>query len=141
MIEQILMVEDNPRDVEIALELISQSPEPAEVVVAADGEEALDFLRRKGRFRLRPGGLPSVILLDVKMPKLDGFEVLGRLRDDPSLNAIPVVMLTASRREQDLLAAFELKSDGYLMKPLRQGQLDDAIRRARASAASRTSRQ
>ncbi|HEU5162683.1 MAG TPA: response regulator [Thermoanaerobaculia bacterium] len=138
MIEQILLVEDNPRDVEIALELISQSPERADVIVATDGEEALDFLRRKGKFRLRPGGLPSVILLDVKMPKLDGFEVLGRLRDDPSLNAIPVVMLTASRQEQDLLAAYELKSDGYLMKPLRQGQLEDAIRRARASAASRT---
>jgi len=140
MSERILLVEDDPRDVEIALDVIAHSPDQFEVLVLADGEEALDYLGRKGRFRLRSPSPPSFIILDVKMPKLDGFEVLRRLRAEPELSAIPVILLTASRQEQDLMSAYELEADGYLTKPLKAGMLESVLRTARASAAARAAR-
>lgn len=137
MTEQILLVEDNLRDIELALDVIAESGLQAEVVVAVDGEEALDYLYRRGKFRLRRPCIPSLILLDIKTPKVSGFEVLQHLRKNTVLNKIPVLMLTASRQEQDLLAAYELKSDGYLIKPLSFAQFETGLRNARASAASR----
>lgn len=139
MSEHILLVEDNPRDVEITLDRIAESEYGLEVTVVHDGEQALDYVHRRGDFRLRRAGHPSLILLDVKMPKLDGFQVLQRLRRDPSTARIPVLMLTSSRQEQDLVAAYELKSDGYLIKPLDHAQLEATMRTVRELAATRPS--
>jgi CheY-like chemotaxis protein len=140
MTEQILLVEDNPRDIDIALDVLKKSGYALEVVVVHDGEQALDYLNVRGEFRLRRPGLPALILLDVKMPKVDGFEVLRHLRGNSAMTAIPVLMLSSSRQEQDLLSAYDLKADGYLIKPLNQQQLDAAMTTARASAAARSAR-
>ena len=140
MTEHILLVEDNPRDIDIALDVLKKSGYSLEVVVVHDGEQALDYLHSRGEFRLRRPGTPALILLDVKMPKVDGFEVLRHLRENRALTAIPVLMLSSSRQEQDLLSAYDLKADGYLIKPLNQQQLDAAMTTARASAAARSSK-
>jgi CheY-like chemotaxis protein len=89
-----------------------------EVVVARDGEEALDFLYRRGIFKLRSEGNPAVVLLDLKLPKVDGLEVLETLKSDENLRTVPVVMLTSSREEQDLLRSYNLGVNAYVVKPV-----------------------
>ncbi|HVS31207.1 MAG TPA: response regulator [Thermoanaerobaculia bacterium] len=128
---QILIVDDSSRDRDLALDVLAKSGFDLEVVCVHDGEEALDYLLRRRDFRLRRAEAPSLILLDIKMPKLDGVEVLRHLRGHQELTKIPVFMVSSSRQEQDILAAYDLKADGYLIKPLSQQQLEAAIEVAR----------
>jgi CheY-like chemotaxis protein len=99
-----------------------------EIVVARHGGEALDYLYRRGKFESRPGGNPIVVLLDLKMPKVDGLEVLRQMKADPALKLIPVVMLTSSREEGDLVNSYQLGTNAYVVKPVGFEQFTDAIR-------------
>ena len=118
MLKPILLVEDNPHDLELTLIALSKSQLANEVVVVRDGAEALDYLNRRGEFADRPVGSPAVILLDLKLPKVDGLEVLEEVRDSAELRSIPVVMLTSSREEPDLKRAYELGVNAYVVKPV-----------------------
>src|SRR4051812_49059760 len=112
---RVLFVDDSPRDTELALNAFEEYHLGNEVVVARDGAEALDYLYRKGDFAGRINGQPTLILLDLKMPKVDGVEVLRRIKGDPSLKAIPVVVMTSSREEQDLAACYSLGVNAYVV--------------------------
>jgi CheY-like chemotaxis protein len=114
----ILYAEDNPHDVEMTLAALESHNLANEIVVANDGAEALDFLYRRGRFKMRPEENPALVLLDLKMPKVDGLQVLRAIKEDPQLRAIPVVMLTSSREEQDLIASYDLGVNAYVVKPV-----------------------
>lgn len=127
-IKRILLVEDNSRDVELTLAALSEHNLANEVVVARDGEEALDYLYGKGRFAGRPAGNPAVILLDLKMPKLDGLEVKKRINADDKLKLIPVVMLTSSREERDLVESYKLGVNAYVVKPVDFTEFVKAVR-------------
>jgi len=118
MLKPILLVEDNPNDLELTLIALEKSQLANEVIVVRDGAEALDYLNCKGNFLNRPAGNPAVILLDLKLPKVDGLEVLRHIRGTPSLKSAPVVMLTSSREEQDLLRSYELGVNAYVVKPV-----------------------
>ena len=113
---RILLVDDSPYDVELTLVALAESNLANEVVVASDGEEALDYLYRRGMYRQRAFGNPAVVLLDLKMPKVDGLEVLAQIKSDPALKTIPVVMLTSSREEQDLIKSYNLGVNAYVVK-------------------------
>jgi CheY-like chemotaxis protein len=126
-LKRILLVEDNPNDVELTLNALSDHHLANEVVVVRDGEEALDYLYRRGMFRLRVEGNPAVVLLDLKLPKVDGLEVLARLRSDPALQRIPVVMLTSSREEQDLVHSYALGVNAYVVKPVEFREFVQAV--------------
>ncbi|WNZ23441.1 response regulator [Leptolyngbya sp. NK1-12] len=117
-LKRILLVEDSAYDVELILTALSENALANEVVVVRDGEEALDYLYRRGVFRLRLEGNPIVILLDLKLPKIDGIEVLSALKADPMLRLIPVVVLTSSQEEPDLLHCYELGTNAYVVKPI-----------------------
>lgn len=117
-LKRILLAEDNNHDVELTLAALEEYNLANEVVIARDGVEALDYLYARGKFAGHANGLPVVILLDLKMPMLDGLEVLRQLRNDPALKAIPVVMVTSSREEQDLLRSYELGVNAYVVKPV-----------------------
>jgi CheY-like chemotaxis protein len=114
----ILLAEDNPNDVELILAAFKEANFVNEIHVASDGEQALDFLHRRGVHANRTGPLPAVILLDLKMPKVDGREVLRHVRTDPELRHIPVVILTSSREESDLLASYQLGANAFVVKPV-----------------------
>jgi CheY-like chemotaxis protein len=114
----ILLAEDNPNDVELILAAFKDANFVNEIHVTHDGEQALDFLHRRGPYAGRPGPLPAVILLDLKMPKVDGREVLRHVRTDPDLRHIPVVILTSSREESDLLASYQLGANAFVVKPV-----------------------
>ncbi|VXC76078.1 response regulator [Massilia sp. 9I] len=118
MLKPILLVEDNPHDLELTLIALAKSQLANEVVVVRDGAEALDYLHRRGEFRERAVGNPAVILLDLKLPKVDGLEVLKEIRDTDSLKSIPVVMLTSSKEEQDVVRSYELGVNAYVVKPV-----------------------
>jgi CheY-like chemotaxis protein len=115
---RILLVEDDRRDAEMTLEALSSHNLVNEVTVVEDGAAALDYLRRKGLYAMRAQGNPAVILLDLKLPKMDGLEVLKEIRSDESLQLIPVVMLTSSGEEKDLLQSYQLGANGYVVKPM-----------------------
>ncbi len=115
---RILLVEDSPQDAELTLTALAENKLANEVVVVRDGEEALDYLHRRGNFRLRAEGNPVVVLLDIKLPKIDGLEVLQRMRSEPSLRLVPVVMLTSSREEQDIVRSYDLGVNAYVVKPV-----------------------
>ncbi len=117
-LKRILLVEDSQNDVELTLSALAENHLANEVVVARDGEEALDFLYRRGIFKLRSEGNPAVVLLDLKLPKVDGLEVLETLKSDESLRTVPVVMLTSSREEQDLLRSYNLGVNADVVKPV-----------------------
>jgi len=117
-LRSILLAEDNPNDVELTLAAFSEHNLANEVFVVSDGEEALDYLYQRGRFKARPNGNPAVILLDLKMPKIDGLEVLRAIKQDDKLKSIPVVMLTSSREEPDLLRSYQLGVNAYVVKPV-----------------------
>ena len=127
-LKSILLAEDNPRDVELTLTALSEHNLANEVVVARDGEEALDYLLRRGRFALRTEGNPAVVLLDLKMPRVDGLEVLRRIKSDEKLRAIPVVMLTSSREERDLVETYRLGINAYVVKPVDFERFVEAVR-------------
>jgi CheY-like chemotaxis protein len=114
----ILLAEDNPNDVELILTAFEEARLVNEIVTVNDGEQALDFLYRRGAHAHRTGPLPAVILLDLKMPRVDGREVLRQIRSDPGLRTIPVVVLTSSREESDLLQTYQLGVNAYVVKPV-----------------------
>jgi len=114
----ILFAEDNPKDVELTLEALAEHNLANQVVVVRDGVETLEYLRCEGKYKLRKPGLPAVLLLDIKMPRMDGIEVLRNIRSDPALKILPIVMLTSSREEQDLIKSYELGVNAYVVKPV-----------------------
>lgn len=118
VLRPILLVEDNPDDIELTLIALEKTRLANPVVSVRDGEEALDFLRRQGKWAERVDQNPAVILLDKKLPKIDGHEVLKSVRADESLRHIPVVMLTSSREEKDLLRSYDLGVNAYVVKPV-----------------------
>lgn len=118
MLKPILLVEDNPHDLELTLIALSKSQLANEVVVARDGAEALDYLHRRGEFADRQQGSPAVILLDLKLPKVDGLEVLKEIRSTEGLKPVPVVMLTSSKEEQDVVRSYALGVNAYVVKPV-----------------------
>lgn len=118
MLKPILLVEDNPNDLELTLIALGKSQLANEVIVARDGAEALDYLLLRGAHAGRAAGNPAVVLLDLKLPKVDGLEVLDEIRRTPHLKSVPVVMLTSSKEEQDLLRSYELGVNAYVVKPV-----------------------
>jgi CheY-like chemotaxis protein len=127
-LKRILLAEDNEHDVELTLSALSEYRLANEVVVTRDGAEALDYLYRRGAFRLREEGNPVVVLLDLKMPKVDGLEVLRQIKQDDSLRQIPVVMLTSSREESDLVESYRLGVNAYVVKPVEFSRFVQAVR-------------
>ena len=125
---QILLVEDNLNDIELTTVALKQNHVINEIVVTRHGGEALDYLYRRGRYQDRERGNPIVVLLDLKMPKVDGLEVLRQLKGDETLKRIPVVMLTSSREETDLVKSYGLGANAYVVKPVGFEQFADAIR-------------
>lgn len=125
---KILLVEDNPRDRELTLTALEGNNLVNEIITLRDGEEALDYLYRRNGFSGREGGNPTVILLDIKMPKLDGIEVLRQLKNDPKLKLIPIVMLTSSREEKDLIDAYQLGVNAYVVKPVDFQEFVEAVK-------------
>jgi CheY-like chemotaxis protein len=123
----ILFAEDNPHDVELTLNAFAQHNLTNEIVVVPDGAAALDYLRRRGRFALRAPGNPALALLDLKMPKVDGLDVLRAIRADEALKNIPVIILTSSREEQDLARSYELGVNAYVLKPVDFQAFVDAV--------------
>ena len=115
---RILLVEDDPADAKLVLDALADLRLDQQTLRLPDGIQALDYLNTRGKFTDRPSGHPAVVLLDVKMPGLSGLEVLEQLRSEPSLRLIPVVMLTASRQEQDVRRAYGLGANGYLVKTI-----------------------
>lgn len=115
---RILLVEDSPNDVELILTALAENHLANEVIVVRDGEEALDYLYRRGVFKLRVEGNPIVVLLDLKLPKVDGLEVLAKIKADPGLQSIPVVVLTSSQEEPDLIRCYQLSTNAYVVKPI-----------------------
>src|SRR5574341_2240327 len=126
-LKRILLVEDNPKDVELTMAALEEHNLANEVVVAHDGEEALDYLYRRGDFKLRGPENPAVVLLDIKMPKIDGLEVLRKIKSDPALKMLPVVMLTSSREERDLVDSYKLGVNAYVVKPVAFDQFVAAV--------------
>lgn len=125
---RILLVEDDPKDTELTMTALEEYNLTNEVVVARDGEEALDYLYYRGNFQRRSGENPAVILLDLKLPKVDGLEVLGKIRSDEQLKMIPVVVLTSSREERDMVASYKLGVNAYVVKPVDFHEFVNAIR-------------
>jgi CheY-like chemotaxis protein len=117
-LKRILLVEDDKRDVELTLTALEENRLANEVVVVRDGAEALDYLFRRGLFKLRREGNPAVVLLDLKLPKVNGLEVLAQLKTNPELRKVPVVMLTSSAEEPDLKNAYDLGVNAYVVKPV-----------------------
>ena len=115
---RILIVEDDPKDVELTLTALEEYNLANEVIVTRDGEEALDYLYCRGSFKMRGGENPAVVLLDLKLPKVDGLEVLQQIKSDEKLKFIPVVVLTSSREEKDMVASYKLGVNGYVVKPV-----------------------
>jgi len=117
-LKRILLAEDSEHDVELTLAALDEHNLANEVVVARDGAEALDYFYGRGKFAGHANGLPVVALLDLKMPKVDGLEVLRQMRQDPQLKHVPAVMITSSREEQDLLKSYQLGVNAYVVKPV-----------------------
>lgn len=127
-LKRILLVEDSANDTELILAALSENSLANEVVVVRDGEEALDYLYRRGIFRLRLEGNPIVVLLDLKLPKVDGLEVIAQLKSDPVMRVVPVVALTSSREEPDLRRCYELGVNAYVVKPVDFHEFVNAIK-------------
>lgn len=127
-LKRILLVEDNPNDAELTMEALSQHNLANEVELVRDGAEALDYLFHRGSYVDRDDGNLAVILLDLKLPKVDGLEVLRVIKDDPQLRFIPVVVLTSSREEQDLIDSYRLGVNAYVVKPVNFGEFVDAVK-------------
>jgi CheY-like chemotaxis protein len=131
-LKRILLVEDNPLDVDLTLSALGESLLANEVTVVRDGVEGLDYLFMRGKFAGRDPGLPAVVLLDIKMPKLSGIDVLRKMKADPVLKSLPVVMLTSSKEEPDLKACYALGVNAYVVKPVDFQQFVDAVKQVGA---------
>ena len=125
---EILLAEDDPNDEELALDALSEAKLANHIQVVHDGAEALDFIFRTGAFASRPDHQPKLILLDLKLPKVSGLEVLARLRADPRTELIPVAVLTASREERDIVDSYRLHVNSYIVKPVDFEQFTAAVR-------------
>lgn len=126
-LKRILLAEDNERDVELTLAALEDYNLANEVVVVRDGAEAIDYLCHRGKYT-GESSVPVVVLLDLKMPKVDGLEVLRFMRNDPALKVIPVVMVTSSREEQDLVRSYQLGVNAYVVKPVDFGKFVESIK-------------
>lgn len=126
--ERILLVEDSENDITLTLAAFEETNLANEVVVVRDGQEALDFLHRQGLYEGRRPGNPAVILLDLKLPKIDGLEVLAKVKGDPELKTIPIVMLTSSRQEKDVARSYNLGVNGYVVKPVQFSDFVSALK-------------
>lgn len=126
--KRILLVDDNPHDVELALAAFEEGHLRQDVAVATSGVEALEYLRATGRFAGRPSGHPTVILLDLKMPHMDGLEVLNAIKEDAALRGIPVVMLSTSREDGDIQKCYSRGASAYVVKPVDFTQFIEAVR-------------
>lgn len=127
-LKRILLVEDSANDVALTLAALEEVHLANEVVVVRDGQQALDYLFRKGEFAGRKDGHPAVVLLDLKLPKVDGLEVLEKVKGAPELKAVPVVMLTSSREERDLARSYGLGVNAYVVKPVAFPDFVSALR-------------
>lgn len=127
-LKRILLVEDDPNDIELTLAALAEHKIVNEVVIARDGLEALDYLYCRGSFAQRPAGNPAVILLDLKMPRLDGIQVLQQLKADGQMHLIPIVILTSSRESQDLEECYRLGVNAYVVKPVRFSEFVEAVK-------------
>lgn len=125
---RILLVEDSRDDIELIIESLSSYNLTNRIDVVRDGAEALDYLQCRGRYQDRAPGLPAFILLDLKLPKVSGLEVLEQVRADPRLRSVPVVVLTSSREEPDLKRAYELGTNAYVVKPVRFEDFAEAVK-------------
>ena len=131
-LKRILLAEDSDQDAELPLNALAQHNLVNEIERVRDGAEALDYLYRRGQFSTRPNGNPAVVLLDLKMPKVDGLEVLRQIRSDPQLNLIPVVVMTSSNEEQDVVRSYELGANAYVVKPVKFNEFVDAVKQVGA---------
>ena len=127
-LKTILLAEDNSKDVELTIEAMAENNLGNQVIIVKDGIETMEYLRREGKYKLRNAGNPCVILLDIKMPRMDGIEVLRSVRGDDKLKKIPVVMITSSREERDLIKTYELGVNAYVVKPVSFQQFIDAVK-------------
>jgi DNA-binding response OmpR family regulator len=125
---RILLVEDDPKDVELTLTALDEYNLANEVIVTSDGQEALDYLYYRGNFMKRSGENPAVLLLDLKLPKIDGLEVLQQVKSDEKLKMIPVVVLTSSHEEKDMIASYKLGVNAYVVKPVDFHEFVNAIK-------------
>jgi len=124
----ILFVEDDSKDADLALAALVKYNSAARVEFVRDGEEALDYLHYRGKFKTRSGGAPAVVVLDLKMPKMDGMQVLRQVKSDPDLKSVPIVILTASREERDLVESYHLGVNAYVVKPVDFHEFIDAVK-------------
>jgi CheY-like chemotaxis protein len=127
-LRKILIAEDNANDLELTLEALRENRIANGIDVVRDGAEALDYLYKRGPFAGRPGGNPAVLLLDLKMPKVDGIEVLRTIKSDAVLRTIPVVALTSSREESDLVRSYDLGVNAYVVKPVSFAEFIEAVK-------------
>jgi CheY-like chemotaxis protein len=127
-LKRILYAEDSAADVELTLAALEEHHLANEVVAVGDGVEALDYLYRRGAFASREAGNPAVVLLDLKMPRVDGLEVLRQVKSDPELRTIPVVIMTSSREERDLVESYRLGVNAYVVKPVDFEQFVAAVK-------------
>ncbi len=125
---RILMVEDDPKDVELTLTALEDYNLANEVVLARDGQEALDYLYCRGKFSARASENPAVMLLDLKLPKVDGLEVLQQIKSDERLRMIPVVVLTSSHEEKDMMQSYKLGVNAYVVKPVDFHEFVNAVK-------------
>jgi CheY-like chemotaxis protein len=131
-LKRILLVEDSLMDIDLTLAALEEYNLANEVVVARDGVEALDFLFRRGKFAGREEGMPAVVLLDIKMPRMSGIDVLRQLKSDPATRNLPVVMLSSSKEEPDLAACYGLGVNAYVVKPVDFPHFVDAVKQVGA---------
>lgn len=127
-IRTILLAEDSPADAEMAIDALREARLANPIVHVEDGVEAMDYLLRRGAFANREEGLPAVLLLDIKMPRMDGLEALKRIRGDEQLKRLPVVILSSSREESDLARSWDLGANAYVVKPVDVDQFFNAIK-------------
>jgi CheY-like chemotaxis protein len=127
-LRKILLVEDNPQDVELTIEAFSEQNLANRLIILNDGVEAMDYLLCEGDYKNRERENPAVILLDIKMPRMDGIEVLQAIKTNPELKTIPIVMLTSSREEPDLKKCYELGVNAYVVKPVNFRDFFDAVK-------------
>ena len=127
-LKRVLLVEDDIKDVELTLAALQENKLVNEVVVTRDGAEALDYLYRRGSYAMRTDGMPAVVLLDLKMPKVDGLQVLRQLKSDDRMRLLPVVILTSSRESHDLEECYKLGVNAYVVKPVTFGEFVEAVK-------------
>ena len=127
-LKPILLVEDNPNDIELTLAALEKSQLANDIVICRDGADALDYLYRRGAYATRDARDPAVVLLDLKLPKVDGLEVLAKIKGDPDTRGIPVVMLTSSREETDVVRSYNLGVNAFVVKPVAFDEFFAAIK-------------